>query len=638
MWLFVAGSAQAQFFPQTVRVPTDDPNVTLATDVWRNFLDGTPRPVLLRRTPYGRALDATTAANLMNAGFIVVSQDVRGRGDSTGTFEPFFTDKQDGRATIDWIAAQPWSSGRVATYSASAEGIVQYMAMAAAPDALACSHVVFATHDVYASIFPGGAWRTELDNAWLDQLGADDVVTKWKAHEARDGYWDAATLSVAEMAKIDHPVFVYGGFFDVFSRDEHDTAVSLAQNVAPSSRGDFYFVLGPWTHGTFGSALQGQLSFPDDAKMTSYVTELVQYLKWCLLGASRPPFANVRYWVTEISDDTVVDSSDNVSRVVAKGEWHDDSVWPPKGSRGYSVFLRDAHELGARAEATPVALPIDPAHPTPSVGGGNLTTAAGPFDQTEVDARPDVYTATTAPFTEPTTLVGAPHALIWASSATDDVDVVVRLEVVTPGGKAIGFTDGIRRGRFVNGFDAIRALTPNVPAAFDVALGPIALRLPAGFALRIAISGSSSPRYEPNPNTSAALASHPTAQATTLTLYSDAQHPSRIDLPVLSGSVPNSVLAPIEAPVATMDGGVAVVRDASVRSDAGPQTETGMHDATGVDAGTLDGGPDVDGEVGHDDGCSCDVAKRTAQATLVDALSVCIGALWLLRRRKRLVA
>ncbi|MDB4972834.1 MAG: hypothetical protein JWN48_1175 [Myxococcaceae bacterium] len=633
--LMLTSPASAQLFAQTVSVPMDD-QVALSTDIWRDFFDATPRPVLLRRTPYGRNLDPGTVATFMNAGFIVVSQDVRGRGASGGQFVPFFTDKEDGRATIDWIAAQPWSNGQVGTYSASAEGIVQYMAMAAAPDALACAHVVMATPDVYAGFYPGGAWRTELGSAWLDAVDASRVIDLWKAHEVKDAYWAAATLSKAEMARVDHPVFVLGGFFDIFALDAHDVAQALAQNVAPSSRGDVFVVLGPWTHGGFGSPRQGQLLYPDDAAMPSYATDFLQYLSWCLLGSARPPFANVRYYVTELTDQTTVDSFDKTTRVVVKGAWQSAATWPPAETSVRTLFLRDDHQLGASAgEAAPIALALDPKDPTPSVGGGNFSTAAGPSEQATVDARADVYTATSEPFREETLLVGAPHARIWAASSNDDVDVVVRLEVVTPLGKSILFSDGVQRGRFVGGEDALRPLVPNQPSLFEVSMGPIALRLPAGHALRIAIAGASAPRYEANPNRAAPLASKPLPVANTLSIYRDALHPSRIELPLRSGAVPGSArLEPARAP--ELDGGLAPGADAGPR-----ESEAGVAGSGALDAGVAAPGSEVDGAVaeGHGgSGCTCRVGPRQAHGSWRGMLSwsLALGAvLWRRRRTQR---
>src|SRR5438034_10249774 len=78
------------------RVPMRD-RTELSADVYRPKADGR-FPVLLNRTPYTK----TSAGNFKIAqyfvahGYVVVFMDVRGRGDSDGTFEPYRNDGQDG--------------------------------------------------------------------------------------------------------------------------------------------------------------------------------------------------------------------------------------------------------------------------------------------------------------------------------------------------------------------------------------------------------------------------------------------------------------------------------------------------------------------------------------------------------------
>jgi predicted acyl esterase len=549
--LLVCARTEAQALPSTVQVPMPD-GVTLATDVWRPLLDGTPRPVLLRRTPYGRAVDFSLAQALVGAGYVLVSQDVRGRGNSLGVFEPFFDDKVDGKATIEWAAKQPWSTGAVATYSNSAEGIVQYMAMADAPEGLRCAHLGMPTHDAYEGLFPGGAWRSELGTRWLTDLGAADVVALWKQHEVHDSYWDDATLSTSEMANIDHPVFIMGGFFDIFAPSQARALRELQTHAAPSARQDIFLILGPWTHGGIGLRGQGDLLYPEDALYTEWVNELLAYVKWCTQGGPRPELAQVRYYLTEVSDERMVDPADNVMRTVVRGEWREATSWPPR-VEPQRLFVQDL--AGARE-----SVPVDPAAPVPSLGGGNLTTQAGPYEQSELDARADVLVFTSEPVRETVEIVGDPTATLWVSSATTDLDVIARLEVVTAEGKAFALTDGVRRGRFAQGYDRIRPLVPGQPTAFAITFGPLALRLRAGQALRVAISGTSSPRYEPNPNVATPLADGPTAVRTTLTLHGD----SELVLPVALGTLPGVRGAPRDAGTAIVDAG----RDAAVRLDA----------------------------------------------------------------------
>ena len=602
----------------TVQVPMGD-GVSLATDVWRNSGDTAAHPVILRRTPYGRAVDSGFAGDVVGAGYVLVSQDVRGRGGSGGTFLPFFDDAVDGPATMAWIAKQSWSNGQVGTYGASAEGIVQFMAMKAAPAQLRCVNVAVPTDDVYTGIYPGGAWRTDLTTNWLAGLGAAGVIATWKSHEVHDGYWDAATLSTGEMASVDYPVFVTGGMFDVFSPDEIREFAYLRGHVAASSRGDVFLILGPWTHTGAAGTVQGQLAFPADAAYLDYATDFVAYFGWCLGGGPRPTYPAVRYYLTEVSDSIAAPDAGSLDAappgasadggipplLAATGEWRTGDVWPPPESQPVVFYLQGDDTLSGAAPsagAASIALPLDPADPAPSVGGGNLTTPPGPFDQAAVDRRPDVRALATAPVTSEVEVIGSPRAFVWASSATTDVDVVVRAEVLTPAGRAIAVTDGVKRGRFVQGFDAVRPLVPGQPTLFEVDLGPMAVRLPAGFALRFAFSGASAPRYEPNPNVAEPLASLPATVATTLTLYRDEAHPSRIEIPVAAGTLPGTV----DGGVQPGDGGLA--SDATIDVDAPAEG-----DASGTAGAGTRGAA----------GCGCRTAPSSARSgSIVAALAL----------------
>ncbi len=499
--------------------------VTLATDVWRSSADAAPGPTLLRRTPYGRAMDTSALAPLVALGYTVVSQDVRGRGESDGTFLPFLDDAHDGADTIAWIASQPWSDGTVGSFGGSAEGIAQLLAAGEAPSALACLHAPFATDDVYAALYPGGAWREELGTAWLEGLMEPDALTTLRAHEAGDAFWDPARLDAMEQADVGSAVFLVGGFFDVFAAG---TTRAFGQLDASAAR---YLVLGPWTHAGADVTTAGELTYPADAAYSALMDDLAAYFGWCLGDGPRPDWPPVRYYATQIADDGRT----------AGGAWREASDWPPP-SAPVELRLHADGTLHASAPGTDAAsatLPVDPSDPVPSVGGDNLTTPAGPFDQSEVDGTSGVLTATTPVATETVELIGDVSARIYASTDGTDTDVVVRLEQITPSGRALLLAEGIRRGRFLAAADTITPLEPGAVALFEVDLGPIAVVLPPGHALRVAIAGTSSPRYEPDPGVADPIASA-VPQPTRLTIYRDASRPSAVVLPIARGTPPGA--------------------------------------------------------------------------------------------------
>jgi predicted acyl esterase len=117
-----------------VMVPMRD-GIQLAADIYRPAINGRlvegRFPVILERTPYGKAIDsrsersrqaiekpktrAEVAALFVERGFIVIYQDCRGRYNSQGVFQKYLDDAADGYDTCAWIIRQPWSSGQIGT-------------------------------------------------------------------------------------------------------------------------------------------------------------------------------------------------------------------------------------------------------------------------------------------------------------------------------------------------------------------------------------------------------------------------------------------------------------------------------------------------------------------------------------------
>ena len=104
--------------------------VTLRANILLPSLEGR-FPVLVYRTPYGKdqALGQwNTFDKAVDRGYAVVIQDVRGRYESEGEFDPYKNEGRDGYDTIEWAAAQPWSNGSVGTFGLSYPGAVQWLA------------------------------------------------------------------------------------------------------------------------------------------------------------------------------------------------------------------------------------------------------------------------------------------------------------------------------------------------------------------------------------------------------------------------------------------------------------------------------------------------------------------------------
>src|SRR5215475_2229308 len=155
--------------------------VILRGDIYRPDADG-KFPVLLQRTPYRRFVwgnDIDFAQYAASLGYIVFLQDVRGRYTSDGEWRPFVHESEDGYDTIEWIAAQPYSNGKVGMFGGSYVGATQMLAAIANPPHLTgICPVVTASNYHEGWTYQGGAFEQWFNESWTSGLAQDTLERK----------------------------------------------------------------------------------------------------------------------------------------------------------------------------------------------------------------------------------------------------------------------------------------------------------------------------------------------------------------------------------------------------------------------------------------------------------------------------
>ncbi|NJP10372.1 MAG: CocE/NonD family hydrolase, partial [Leptolyngbyaceae cyanobacterium RU_5_1] len=156
--------------------------VRLDADVYCPTGEG-PFPVLLMRQPYGRAIASTVvyAHPIWYAahGYIVVVQDVRGRGTSEGDFKLFVDELEDGYDAVQWAANLPGSTGDVGMYGFSYQGMTQLYAAATHPLALKTICPAMIGYDLYADwAYENGAFCLQANLGWAIQMAAETARLK----------------------------------------------------------------------------------------------------------------------------------------------------------------------------------------------------------------------------------------------------------------------------------------------------------------------------------------------------------------------------------------------------------------------------------------------------------------------------
>ena len=160
-------ASDSQLLDKDVAIPMRD-GVRLRADVLRPAPVGR-FPVLVYRTPYGKesALrEYSTFRKAFERGYAVVVQDVRGRYASDGEFTPYRNEGRDGYDTIEWAAAQPWSTGEVGTFGLSYPGAVQWLAAVESPPHLKAMVPAMTFSTPQNFFYVHGLW----DLSWIEWI------------------------------------------------------------------------------------------------------------------------------------------------------------------------------------------------------------------------------------------------------------------------------------------------------------------------------------------------------------------------------------------------------------------------------------------------------------------------------------
>jgi putative CocE/NonD family hydrolase len=480
------------------------------------------------RQPYGRKIASTVvyahptwyAAH----GFIVVIQDVRGRGTSGGEFQLFEHEVEDGCDTVNWAAGLPQSNGQVGMYGFSYQGMTQLFAAEAGPPALkALAPAMVGYHPDTDWAYEQGALLLQAGVEWAIQLAAETARLKgdraafqalyqasrnlpiyegtpawptvlqhhapdsfffdWLTHPPGDDYWQPLT---PQLGQVDLPMLHIGGWFDPYLRGD----VRLYQEMVARSQYPQPFWIGPWGHIPW-SRRGGARDFGPVANSPIDRLQINWFSHW-LQGTGEPQDMPTAVTLFEMG----------------RNQWREFGRWPQgqsqrwyPTSRGLAAMRQDDGALvpqlatAAAPSLEETGLTIDtivhdPWRPVPSLGG-HAALPSGVFDRASLDSRSDVITYTSAPLA--TAIAVAGHIDITLNCRCDrpTFDLSVTLSEVLPTGVVYNLTQGY--GRFQH--------PPNTWQDCQLMLQPTCFEVPAGHALRLSISAASFPAYTVNSGT-----------------------------------------------------------------------------------------------------------------------------------------
>ena len=513
-----------------------------------------PLPLLMERTPYGSEhfaeMAARSAGTLGLTGFILVSQDIRGRYKSEGDFDmnrpPHSghagTDEStDTYDTIDWLVKHvPNNSGKVGIFGISYPGWLTAVAGIDAHPALKAISPQAPMGDAWMGddFFHQGAFRQTygLEYSWEMEASPDQSITpspgrydtfewylsfptlgamakavgaerwptwrRFEEHPSYDSTWRARSLP-RYFTHTTVPTLMVGGWWD--QEDEYGPLAAYASLERSDSAKLLHLVMGPWYHGQWfadsGVALGGVRW--DRATGPDFRALQTRWFAYWLRGEGDGQFPKA----------TVFDAGTSVWRVF--------DSWPPAGAKHERLYFGPNGTLSFNPPTTATGsdgFTSDPAHPVPyrprpverTYSRGSRWRRWETEDQRFVDGRPDVLTWQTGPLTADVTVAGNVVAQLYASTTGSDADWVVKLIDVFPdtlpdrpamGGYELMVTGDIMRGRYRNGFDKPAPIPPNTVEPFTVDLHQQSYTFKAGHRIMVQVQSTWFPLYDRNPQT-----------------------------------------------------------------------------------------------------------------------------------------
>lgn len=515
-------------------------------------------PVLLQRNAYGKGWPVP---HLVQHGYIVVDQDLRGRYASDGDYHPMYlpghTDREDGADAVVWCHEYRHGNGQVGTFGASYNAWTQWNLAPERPPGLAtmAAGVIAARSTDWEQ---GGIFRTGRALQWLmDALGADqrrraglcgphrpgevqhleDCVWRGRWNwflplaEIPAQYFGPMHRHYLDWLKVQHvdtwrlmdthvdvsvPVLNWTGWYDRLIRTvDHFTHIREVSRY-PAAREGQRLIMGPWSHGHFGGATVGECDF-GPAAAVDYGQMLLRWFDHHLRGA----------------DNGVMDGEPIDLFVMGRNQWRGEPDWPLQRAVETVFHFRSDGRLSRDepGDEEPDTYDCDPRDPYPTLYGQR--TQDEPHDYRVLDHRTDVRHYQTDPLPEPMELTGEPRLLLWAASSALDTDWIVRLLDVHPDGFAQGLCYGVVRARYRHGFDRPERLTPGEPTAYEIQLNPIGIELGVGHRLRVDLTSADFPNFDRNHNTGGDDYFEATLKTARQTIFHDRHRASRLLAPVV---------------------------------------------------------------------------------------------------------
>ncbi|MCK1387609.1 CocE/NonD family hydrolase [Bradyrhizobium sp. 21] len=545
-----ASSTRIPVLPPKLETMTLKDGTRLDADVYRPAAPGS-YPVLLQRQAYSRRIACSICyahpAWYASHGYIVVVQDVRGRGTSEGTFRPGETEIEDGAETVEWAARLDGANGDVAMYGFSYQAYNQLLAAAGDCPSLKALAPAMGPWNPAHWAYENGAlqmkhmigWGIQITAEAARRAGDDDAfsalqaatgnmpfngpiaampqllqkyrhyshVMDWLETPVDSPYWDRVSpVTRVDAIRARHlPMLFVGGWFDPFL-----PATVEAFRVLAASSEDTSLIVGPWIHFPWTRKV-GSVDFGPEAQRNVDLDHI-----WF--------FDRVLKGLPSDAEHRRIELFDMGLKTWRQYQDLPDETQPLfLGGTGRTSMDPQDGALGPRQNRDDNVEHIvhDPWRPAPTTGG-YYGVPTGPVDRRVTDERGDVLTFTTETLEHAIEVVGDPEVELDLSCDRPSFDLSCILSLVTSDERAFQISSGYAHYRSAT------------PGRYRLKLATTCATLKKGERLRLSIAGADYPAYPINPGTGGDPISSPKTHAvvTTIAVWHGPSRPSLLRLPV----------------------------------------------------------------------------------------------------------
>ncbi|WP_017470807.1 CocE/NonD family hydrolase [Amphibacillus jilinensis] len=526
-------------------IPMSDGKKLAATLWMPTDAENNPVPALLEYLPYRKndftaIRDSARHPYFAGHGYASIRVDIRGAGDSDDILldEYLKQEQDDALEILDWIAKQPWSTGKIGMFGKSWGGFNSLQVAARQHPALKTIITLCSTDDRYrddvhyrggnilasdmlwwaSTMFAynarpqdpevvGDRWR---DN-WINRIeNTPPFVEEWLRHQRRDDYWKHGSIC-EDYTDVNIPVFAVGGWQDAYT----DPIFRMLEHL-PHAKG----LIGPWAH-----------EYPEVATPEPAIGFLQEALRWW------------DYWLKDI--DTGIMDEPKLTAWIQKsekpavsyderpGRWIGEMAWPAPSIDNQKNYLHEQKLAFEPPSETALSIPSVQEH---GLYAGTFCPFGQPGDL-PADQRLEngkAITFVSDPIIETTDYLGEPVFHGRVSVDQENAMIVVRLMDKAPSGESTLISWGMLNLNHYQSHEYPVALESGKRYDIAVKLNALGQQIPAGHRLEVALSPTYWTKAWPSP------------KPVNLTLYTG-EH-TYIELPVRNGDGVDQKVANFDLP------------------------------------------------------------------------------------------